>query len=95
MKMIIEEIEINLRKDNEYINRRINDIFETSNDDKLILDMLDLAELVNKYVGIIIKKEERSAFEVDKLAEKVWPEMTLNDLIEGQKNKEKYLGFIK
>jgi len=53
---MLRNLEDKLREDNEFLNRKINDIIEISNDDKLIEDALALTSLVNKFVICVIKK---------------------------------------
>ena len=86
---IFKDLESKLRLDNEFLNKKVQYIIETCDDQRLINELFDLTTLCNKYVEHILQKKERSSLLDDKLGD-LWPEMCLYDLVKNQRDKEYY-----
>lgn len=90
---VVKELEAKLRQDNEFLNKKINDIIETNPDPKVISDLFELAALGMRFVDDVILKKERSSILGDKLGD-VWENMSFMDMIKNQVDKDFYIRTI-
>ena len=60
---LFQQLEQTLRKDPEFMNKKIGDMLDVLNDEGLIEDLFDLQGVLQKYVDHVLNQKELSSLD--------------------------------
>ena len=77
---MITNLELNLKEDNDFLQKKMDDVLETLVDPKLLEEAFSLFELINVYVEFVVRKNGKEMPNNNRFGN-VWQGMTLVEMV--------------